>query len=143
MSLYGPIVIIDDDEEDCELTRRGLHEVGIKNKVVIFGSGIDALRYLETTEDKPFLILSDIEMPEMTGLELRRKINSSEYLRKKSIPFIFRSSSASREEVEEAFRLNVQGFFTKPEKFAHVVEDLEHITWYWKYCLHPNNEEQF
>ncbi len=75
----------------------------------------------------------------MNGLELRRKIQEDERIRKKSIPFVFLSTAARRKEVEEAYDLTVQGFFVKASQLSDMERALELILTYWQQCKHPNS----
>jgi CheY-like chemotaxis protein len=75
----------------------------------------------------------------MNGLELRRKINETEHLRKKSIPFIFYSTTASEKAITEAYEMMVQGFFVKPSNLSEIKTMLKVIVDYWKLSKHPNS----
>ncbi len=138
MSLQGPIILIDDDDDDQFLIKSVLEELQIPNPLVVFGNGLEALNYLEVTTDRPFLIFCDVNMPVMNGLELRKKIDDNEYLRKKSIPFVFVSTSGSSEVVRLAYNATIQGFFKKESNFQKYRDQIKLILDYWSYCLHPN-----
>ena len=135
----GPIIIVEDDEDDLELMQKIIHEFGVKNTVKHFRNGKEALEYLKKTTDKPFFILCDINMPIMNGIQLRASINKDEYLRKKSIPFIFLSTSANKEIVDQAFEMTVQGFFKKGQTLKEIELILRHIIDYWTHSKHPNH----
>lgn len=75
----------------------------------------------------------------MNGIQLSRVINADDYLRKKSIPFIFLSTSDSPIQVNEAYELTVQGFFKKPHSVEELTTIIKGIYIYWANCLHPNN----
>lgn len=140
MDIDGPIVLVDDDRDDHEVFREALLTFGIGNSQIrAFYDGLSALDYMITSEEKPFIIICDVNMPNMNGLDLRRKINENEILRKKSVPFIFMSTTAQANHVEEAYDLTVQGFFVKPVIFAEIRKSLELILGYWKDCVHPNS----
>ncbi len=115
-----------------------LTEMKIKNEIVSFENGKDALEYLRSTKDQPFIILCDINMPVMDGIEFRRHIDKSEYLRKKSVPFIFLSTTPSKTVVLEAYEMTVQGFFKKEQSIADIKVMLQNIIEYWQKCRHPN-----
>jgi CheY-like chemotaxis protein len=139
MEKRGPILLIDDDADECELVTDAFAMEGIENEIKWFSDGREAYHYLETTTDKPFLILSDINLPGMNGLVLRRQIVENENLRRKSIPFVFFSTSATRQAVSEAFELHVQGFFEKGKSMAEIRSMLRCLYEYWQHCKHPNN----
>ena len=115
-----------------------IKELAIPNELCFFSNGQAALHYLELTEERPFLILCDVNMPIMNGLELRQRLNESEYLRKKSVPFVFLTTSASPETVQLAYDETVQGFCLKPVNYTDLQEQIRLIVAYWKSCLHPN-----
>lgn len=137
-SRNGPIIIIEDDPDDQEMLRLVLEELQVPNEIKIFDNCPDALNYLMDTPDKPFLIISDINLPTMSGLEMRRRITDSARLRKKTIPFIFLSTSSKQESVEIAYEFLAQGYFTKPNNLAEIKEMMRMIVGYWKVCKHPN-----
>ncbi|GAB3697865.1 hypothetical protein GCM10027592_22390 [Spirosoma flavus] len=135
----GPIVYVDDDEDDQFLFGRAIKELGLLNEIRFFADGLGARAYLETTQEKPLLILCDINMPVMNGLEFRRLIDADEFLRKKSIPFIFYTTAAGPELVNLAYEGTIQGFHVKASEFVHYKEQLNLIISYWKACVHPNS----
>ena len=89
MSKQGPILIIEDDQDDQYLLEEVFSALNIKNELKFFENGHFALEYLQTTKDKPFIILSDVNLPGMSGPDLKRSINENDRLRRKSIPFVF------------------------------------------------------
>ena len=139
MSKKGPILLIDDDADECEVITETLRHLKIENALLCFNDGQEALDYLRSTIEQPFLILSDVNMPGMNGLELRRQIFNDEALRRKSIPFIFLTTSATPMAVNEAYEMSVQGFFEKPHSMAEIKSLIKEIYGYWQHCRHPNN----
>jgi two-component SAPR family response regulator len=137
-SRSGPIIIIDDDVDDQEILKEAIKELQLSNVIKSFSNCADALYYLMDTEEQPFLIICDINLPVMSGLEFRRKIVESDRIRKKSIPFVFLSTSSRIEYVEEAYDMMVQGYFKKPNTMQEVKEILKISVNYWNICLHPN-----
>jgi CheY-like chemotaxis protein len=137
MPKNGPIVIVEDDHEDQEILHEVLSHLEINNRLLFFSNSTDALHYLQTTTDKPFIIISDINMPGMNGIELKQRINESEYLKRKGIPFIFLSTSSTARDVYEAYQLIVQGYFVKKENFDDYRVMMQRIVDYWKECRHP------
>lgn len=141
MSKYGPIVIVEDDPDDQLIYKEIVESLHPKNEVTVFDNGEDVLHYLQSTREQPFIILSDINLPRMNGLELRRQIDANEALRKKSIPFVFLSTTDAGHIVEEAYNLTVQGFFVKAHSYAEIAHQLKCIFEYWKACRHPNSSK--
>jgi CheY-like chemotaxis protein len=137
--IQDPILIVEDDADDQYFIRTICDKLGVACELIFFEDGQKALSYLQNTERKTFLILCDINMPVMNGLELRRKIQEDEHLRKKSIPFIFLSTAARPKEVEEAYDLTVQGFFVKASQLSEMEKTLDLILNYWIRCKHPNS----
>jgi CheY-like chemotaxis protein len=140
MSLRGPIISIEDDEDDQYLIGQVIRQLNLPNPLHFFSNGLTALHYLETTAEQPFLILCDINMPIMNGLELRREINESEYLRNKSIPFVYLTTAANSQLIREAYDSMVQGFYKKAIDYAGLNQQLKLIVEYWQSCLHPNSQ---
>lgn len=138
MAVNGPIIIIDDDLDDQEILKSVVDSLDVSNALQFFTDCEQALHYLVTTTDKPFIILCDINLPRMNGLELRQKINENEYLRQKSIPFIFWSTTAHHDAVKKAYDLTVQGFFKKKGNMKEISDAIKVVIDYWKSCIHPN-----
>ena len=139
MSKKGVILLVEDDKDDQHLIIDILKSLNIKNEVVCFLNGKEALAYLLALTDSPFLIICDINMPVMGGIELRRNISNNEILRKKSIPFVFLTTTASPSAVREAYDMSVQGFFEKSTNIKDLKHLLQLVYEYWQQCRHPNN----
>ena len=138
MNKTGPIIIIEDDLDDQEILNEIFAELKYKNEIIFFGDGEQALEYLLATDIKPFIIFSDINMPKLSGMELREKIHQNEDLRLKSIPYLFFSTSAQQQNVIDAYSKSVQGFFVKPSSFNEIKDTIETIVNYWQKCVSPN-----
>jgi CheY-like chemotaxis protein len=139
-SLKGPLIILEDDDDEKMLLSEVIAKIGLTNEVKFFGTGIDLIDYLMTTKDRPFLIISDVNIPRMTGLEVKEKINQSDFLRRKSIPFVYFSTSATLSAVEKAYDLNAQGFFLKQNTISDIEKHLRIVFEYWKQCRHTNSD---
>lgn len=139
MSLQGPIISVEDDEDDQFLIREVVEALNLPNELLFFPNGQAALEYLKITTDKPLVILCDINMPLMDGLELRKCIIASEYLRKKAIPFVYLTTAASAELVNAAYDSAVQGYYQKSAQFSGLQRQISLIIEYWKSSLHPNS----
>lgn len=135
----GPILIVDDDNDDQEIYADAIKEIGIPNEIRFFASGQKALDYLLLTGEQPFIILSDVNMPLMNGIQFKEKIQQDNYLREKSIPFVFISTNASALIVRQAHNLSVQGYFEKPDRMENVKNMLRKLFDYWELCKHINN----
>jgi CheY-like chemotaxis protein len=135
--MENAVLIIEDDADDQDIIKTLCKRVNICDDLVFLSDGVRALEYLRSAKEKPFLILCDINMPGMNGLDLRKQINNDEVLRKKSIPFIFFSTAASDTQIENAYDMTVQGFFLKENSFQETAETLDLIFRYWRKCKHP------
>ncbi|GAB3808087.1 response regulator [Spirosoma humi] len=140
MSLKGPIISVEDDEDDQYLIGEAIRQLNLPNPLHFFSNGQAALHYLRTTVEQPFLILCDINMPIMNGLELRKEINQNDYLRIKSIPFVYLTTAANSQLIKEAYETMVQGFYKKSIDYAGLNQQLKLIIDYWQNCLHPNSQ---
>ena len=138
MAKSGPIIIIEDDADDQELLNDIFGELQIPNLLRFFNSCMNAFDYLISTIEKPFLIISDINLPAMTGLELCRKITDNELLKRKCIPFVFLTTTSDQKVITEAYKMFVQGFFVKPTSVHEQKEMIRMIVDYWKISRHPN-----
>lgn len=134
----GPIVYIDDDEDNQFLFEQAVKELALPNETRFFFSGTEALTYLKATDETPLLILSDLNMPGMSGIELHQELNADEYLRQKSIPFIFYTMEASPSQIKELYRGAIQGLYIKPLEFTDLKQQIRLIVNYWNACLHPS-----
>jgi CheY-like chemotaxis protein len=138
MKKNGPILIVEDDLDDQEMLREIFGELSLSHPVRMFSQCSSALEYLKTTLEKPFLILSDINLPAMNGFEFKQNIDSDKKLREKSIPFIFFSTCANENIVNEAYKkFTIQGFFQKPASIIELKNIILSILHYWKICKHP------
>ena len=138
MNKSGPIIIIEDDVDDQDILAEIFKELNYKNKLIFFGDSVKALEYLTDTDNEPFLVLSDINMPKLNGMELREKIHNNEELRLKSIPYLFFTTSAEQEHVIDAYSRSIQGFFIKPSSYDKLKKIIVTIVEYWQDCESPN-----
>jgi DNA-binding NarL/FixJ family response regulator len=79
-------------------------------------------------------------MPLLNGLEFRRRINASDYLRKKSIPFVFLTTTASQQSIEVAYEESVQGFYQQALSYQELSKQIRLVVEYWQNRLHPNSQ---
>jgi CheY-like chemotaxis protein len=138
MNKVGPIIIIEDDLDDQEILVEVFNDLDYHNEIIFFGDSVKALEYLIETDIEPFLVLSDINMPKLNGLELREKVHNNEDLRLKSIPYLFFSTSAEQQHVIDAYSRSIQGFFIKPHEYDKLKTVIRKIVEYWQECESPN-----
>jgi CheY-like chemotaxis protein len=134
MRQRGPIVIVDDDLDDQYLYKKAFEKMNLEEDVVTFDNGADALEYLKRPAVDPFLILCDINMPMMNGLQMREAMCAQPVLRKKNTPFIFMSTSARRADIDKACSLYTHGFFEKQMSYEKHEALLKKIIEYWAGC---------
>lgn len=139
--VIGKIILVDDQEYEKIFLEDALYDKNWDIEVEYFSNAKDALEHLKKNADEIFLIISDMNMPIMNGMEFKKAMDRDEYLRQKSIPFIFASSSPNKSDVIEAYQYRVQGYFKKPTTVKKQAEMLEKIIQYWISCLHPTKDD--
>ena len=138
MNKNGPIIVIEDDEEDQEILLEIFDRLPYKNKVVFFTNGNEVIEYINTPGNDPFLILSDINMPNIDGFELRKKVFSNKELQDKCVPYLFFTNGTHKKAVVDAYSMSVQGFFIKPSNLSALENTIRKIIDYWQECIAPN-----
>ncbi|MDJ1502114.1 response regulator [Xanthocytophaga agilis] len=139
LSINGPILIIEDDADDRYIFDQVFKELEIASRVKYFINAVNAMTFLKEDPTQPFIIICDINLPIMNGLEFKKEIDQDEHLRAKSIPFVFFSTSIEKKTVEEAYRkLTIQGYFQKSSDYEELKRRLYSILDYWQHCQHPN-----
>ncbi len=138
MNKNGAIVFIEDNVGDQLLFTMVFEELGYKNEIIFFNDGQAVLTYLTSTSNEPFIVFSDINMPKLNGMELRKQIHENEDMRLKTIPYLFFTTSAQQEAVIDAYSKSVQGFFVKPLSFEDLKSLMKMIVEYWSNCVSPN-----
>lgn len=125
-----PILLVEDGLVDTMITQRAFKELKIPNQLLATGNGEEALAYLkdENTE-KPCLVLLDLNMPRMNGIEFLEIIKQDDNLKK--IPVIILTTSNEKKDKIESFRLSVAGYMVKPIEYKQFVEMIKTIDVYW------------
>jgi CheY-like chemotaxis protein len=143
MKSKGTLLLIENEPSDIHLFKQAIQEIGFKTKVDIVDSARAAMEYIEKTGEKTFLILCDMNMPKMSGIELKREIEKTAKMHRKSIPFVFFSTNENEEILEEAYDLGAQGYFLKGDNYQQYIERLTTIIKYWDLCHHPQNTKDY
>jgi len=138
MDKNGPVIVIEDDADDQEILRLVFKKLNYPNEIIYFNDGDEALAYLEKLSIKPFLILSDINMPKLSGMDLREKIFNNEQLNLRCIPYLFFTTGSEQSMVVKAYSKSVQGFFVKPSSISKIEETISLIMKYWTECHSPD-----
>jgi CheY-like chemotaxis protein len=126
-----PILLIEDDQIDTMTVIRALKELHVTNRVEHVENGEAALSYLnDPARDRPCLILLDLNMPVMGGIEFLRVVKGKE-LPLKRIPVVVLTTSEEQQDKVESFNLGVAGYIKKPVDYQRFVETMRTINAYW------------
>ena len=137
----NPIILIDDDIDDINLFQEAFKELGVENEILVFTDGNKFYDYISTTDRKSFFIFCDINMHRVNGFELKKKIFDNEEMRLKCIPFLMLSTSGSSASVLEAYSLNVQGYFIKPNSVSGIKNLFDVVVKYWSISQRPASQQ--
>lgn len=124
------ILLVEDDIVDAMTMKRALKDLNVANKLVVKGNGEEALAYLrDGNNPKPCIIIMDLNMPKMNGIELLRAVKSDEQLRR--IPAVVLTTSKADQDRFHSFDLSVAGYMIKPVEYPQFVEVVRNINLYW------------
>lgn len=125
-----PILLIEDDYVDVLTVKRALKEINVQNELVVAENGEKALEYLDDSEnERPGIILLDLNMPRMNGIEFLEVVKTNE--KHKIIPVIVLTTSSQEKDRVESFKLSVAGYMTKPVIYEEFVGVMKVIDKYW------------
>jgi len=134
-----PILLIEDDCVDIMTVKRTFKDLKITNQLVCSGDGNQALEYLRSEDnEKPCLILLDLNVPKMNGIEFLRTLKADEELKK--IPVIVLTTSKKEQDVIESFKLCIAGYIVKLLDYKKFVEAIRIIDLYWTLSELPNEK---
>jgi len=131
------ILLVEDDEVDVKALKWAFDKLKVANPLVIARDGIEALEMLRELP-RPYLIITDINMPRMNGIELLRKIRESEEFRD-SIVFVLTTSNDEQDKID-AYDLNVAGYMLKTDMGTSFQRAISLIDNYWKVVEFPERE---
>ncbi len=131
------ILLVEDNRQDAEMTIRALKKCSILNKLFWAKDGVEALDFVRCQgayegrdpSQVPKLILLDLKMPRLDGLDVLRALKSDQKTRQ--IPIVAMTSSNQERDVTESYRLGVNGYVTKPVQFAAFMEAVANVGMYW------------
>lgn len=129
------ILLVEDDEIDIENVNRAFEKASIKNPLFIARDGVEGLAMLEKGIPNPIVVLLDIKMPRMNGLEFLKIIRSSS--KWNQLPVVILTSSREEKDLVETYNLNVAGYIVKPIIFGEFVDILGKVSSYWSLCEFP------
>jgi CheY-like chemotaxis protein len=131
------IVLVEDNPSDAELIIRSLRKHNLANKIVLLKDGAEALEFLcgqsgplhQSGGPIPRVVLLDIKLPKVDGLEVLRRMKSDE--RTKDVPVVVLTSSNQESDIQEAYHLGVNSFVTKPIRFDEFAKVVAELGIYW------------
>ena len=134
------ILLVEDDEVDIMNVKRAIKKNNITNPLYVAGNGIEALNMLRGEHDtekipKPRIILLDLNMPKMGGIEFLKEIRKNDDLKNISV-FVMTTSNEDNDKVE-AYNLNVAGYILKPLSMESFVAAVSTLKNYWMLCEYP------
>jgi CheY-like chemotaxis protein len=142
MSTLGRILIVEDDPNDVELTLTALEDYNLANEVVVTRDGQQALDYLYCRGefaaracDNPAVMLLDLKLPKIGGLEVLQQIKSDERL--KMIPVVVLTSSSEEKDMMRSYRLGVNAYVVKPVDFHEFVNAVKELGVFWAVINEP------
>ena len=142
MSVLGRILMVEDDPRDVELTLTALEEYNLANEVVVTHNGEEALDYLfcrgefaTRTGDNPAVMLLDLKLPKVDGLEVLQQIKSDDKL--KMIPVVVLTSSHEEKDMVASYKLGVNAYVVKPVDFHEFVNAIKELGIFWAVINEP------
>lgn len=139
------ILLVEDNQNDVELTLTALDEQNLANRVIIANDGVEAMEYLmyegehkNRAKENPAVILLDIKMPRMDGIEVLQQIKSSTEL--KTIPVVMLTSSREEPDLKKCYELGVNAYVVKPVNFKDFFSAIKQIGIFWALINELPNE---
>lgn len=136
MNKLKPILLVEDDPKDAELTIMALSDHNLSNRVTHVKDGVEALeflryegKYADREKELPAVILLDIKMPRMDGIEVLQTIRKDEALM--AIPIVMLSSSREDPDLEKCYALGVNAYVVKPVDFKEFIDSVKNIGIFW------------
>ena len=124
------ILLVEDNPQDAEMTQRALRRNNLVNRLHWVKDGAEALEYLLANDrQKPKLVLLDLKMPKVDGIEVLRRMKADPGLR--AVPVVIMTSSNEERDVAETYRLGVNSYIVKPVEFEVFLETVAKIGLYW------------
>lgn len=136
MGALAEILLVEDNPNDAELAIRALKKNNLANNLVHLEDGQEALDYLyDENNEMPKLILMDVKMPRVDGIEVLRKLKSDE--KRKVIPVVMLTSSKEDKDIIEAYNLGVNAYIVKPVDFDQFVKAVTQLGFFWMILNQP------
>jgi len=142
MNKLGRILLVEDDPKDVELTLTALEEYNLANEVVVARDGEEALEYLYSrgkfktrSSGNPAVMLLDLKLPKVDGLEVLKQVKSEEKLR--MIPIVVLTSSKEEKDMVASYKLGVSAYVVKPVDFHEFVNAIKELGVFWAVINEP------
>jgi CheY-like chemotaxis protein len=142
MDELGKILLVEDDQNDAELTVMALTDNHLANEIVIAHDGEEALDFLyrrgayaSTEGGNPIVVLLDLKLPKVDGLEVLKQVKSDPDLR--TIPVVMLTSSREERDVLRSYDLGTNSYVAKPVGFEEFVESVKEVGLFWTVVNHP------
>jgi len=142
MNKLGRILLVEDDPKDVELTLTALEEYNLANEVIVARDGEEALEYLYSrgkfktrSSDNPAVVLLDLKLPKVDGLEVLKQIKSEEKLR--MMPVVVLTSSKEEKDMVASYKLGVNAYVVKPVDFHEFVNAIKELGVFWAVINEP------
>jgi len=133
------VLLVEDDSVDAMTVSRAFKELKVANQLVIRLNGEEALDYLRgNSNEKPCVILLDLNMPKMNGIEFLKIAKADEDMKK--IPVIVLTTSKDDQDKVNSFELSVAGYIVKPVDYTKFVEAMRILDMYWTLSEFPNGD---
>ena len=129
------ILLVEDDADDEALTRRALEKNKVRNELVVAHDGQEALDYLRDASRLPELVLLDLKLPKIDGLEVLRRLRADE--RTKMLPVVVLTSSNEQRDVASSYSLGANSYVRKPVDFKEFTEAARQLGLYWLLLNEP------
>jgi CheY-like chemotaxis protein len=136
MKTLPPILYAEDNENDIKLTMNALRDCNLKNRIDIVRDGQQVLNYLqykgeyaERKRENPVVILLDIKMPKLNGIQVLQIIKQDTEL--KTIPVVMLTSSAQEKDIVESYQLGVNAYVVKPIDFTEFINAVKQVGVFW------------
>jgi len=140
--MLKPIVLVEDNPHDLELTLVALERSQLANEVIVLRDGAEALDYLlrrgehnDRLEGNPAVMLLDLKLPKVDGLEVLKAVRESAELR--SIPVVMLTSSREEPDLQRAYELGVNAYVVKPVEFKEFVAAISDLGVFWAVLNEP------
>jgi CheY-like chemotaxis protein len=145
--MFKRILLVEDDPKDVELTVDAFEEYNLSNEIQVARDGVEALDYLYRRErfadepaGNPVVILLDLKMPKVDGVQVLRQIKSDKKLQ--TIPVVILTSSRESHDLEICYQLGANAYVVKPVKFTDFVEAVKQIGVFWALINEPPPENK-